>query len=248
MSRLKGQVALVTGASRGIGRAIAVSMAQEGAKVIINYGKNKEEAEHTLDLINTINGHAKILPFDVSKALEVEESINIILNEFGKVDILVNNAGISVDGLIIRLKEEDFYKQIDVNLKGAFLLMKACSRPMIKQRYGRIINISSVVGQTGNAGQTIYAAAKAGLIGMTKSLARELALRNILVNAIAPGFILTDMTLGILEKNEKEILPQIPLGRIGSPKDVADAAVFLASSEASYITGQVIAVNGGMYM
>lgn len=248
MYKLKDKVALVTGASRGIGRAIAIKFAQEGAHVYINYASNEKEALNTLKIIKDEGNKAKIMGFDISNSSQANKAIEDILNDFGRIDILVNNAGISVDGLIIRLKEEDFDRQINTNLKGAFILTKACVRPMLKQHEGRIINISSVVGQMGNAGQSIYAAAKAGLIGMTKSLARELALRNILVNAIAPGFIVTDMTKGILEKNEKDILPAIPLGRVGTPKDIANAALFLACEDSSYITGQVLSVNGGMYI
>jgi 3-oxoacyl-[acyl-carrier protein] reductase len=247
MSSLTNKVALVTGASRGIGRAVAIKLSQCGARVVVNFANNEEAAKKTIELMG--EGHdARIMRFDVADEQAVAKAIDTIIKEMGSIDILVNNAGIAVDGLLLRLKAEDFDRQISTNLKGAFNCTKACSRFMIKNRFGRIINISSVVGQMGNAGQCAYAAAKAGLIGMTKSLARELASRNILVNAVTPGYIATDMTKDILAKGEDEILTQIPLGKIGKPEDIANAVAFLASSDADYITGQVLSVNGGVYI
>lgn len=244
MTDLHGKVALITGGSRGIGRAVAIKMAQCGAKVVINYTSNTAEAQKTLDTILPISNQSFIIQFDVSDEAAVEEALASI----GQVDILVNNAGIAIDGLLMRLKPEDFDRQMAINLKGAFNCAKACLRPMMKQRFGRIINISSVVGEMGNAGQTVYAATKAGLIGMTKSLAREVASRNILVNAITPGYIATDMTKDMGEKAQEALLAHIPLQKMGQPEDIANAAAFLASSDADYITGHVLSVNGGMYM
>jgi 3-oxoacyl-[acyl-carrier protein] reductase len=248
MKILDNKVALITGASRGIGRAIAIKFAQIGAKVVVNYSSNEAEAKKTVDLMGEHQKNALILGFDISDFKATTVAIDKIKEELGSIDILVNNAGITVDGLLMRLKPEDFDRQINTNLKGSFNCSQASIRYMIKNRFGRIINISSVVGQTGNPGQSVYSAAKAGLIGMTKSLARELASRNILVNAITPGYIETDMTKDILEKGGNELLAQIPLGRIGKPEDIANAAAFLASSDADYITGQVLSVNGGLYM
>lgn len=245
---LENKIALVTGASRGIGRAIAIRLAQSGATVIVNYTSNEAEAKKTIDMMGEDGARARLKKFDIAHEQSVEEAINQLKEEVGSIDILVNNAGIAVDGLLMRLKGEDFDRQISVNLKGAFNCTKACMRHMIKNRFGRIINISSVVGEMGNAGQSVYAAAKAGLIGMTKSLAKELASRNILVNAITPGYIETDMTKEILAKGMDTILEHIPLQRVGKPEDIAAAAAFLASSDADYITGQVLSVNGGIYM
>lgn len=244
MTDLHGKVALITGGSRGIGRAVAIKMAQCGAKVVINYTSNAQEAQKTLDTIKPTSPQSFIIQFDVSDETAVDEALASI----GQVDILVNNAGIAVDGLLMRLKAEDFDRQMAINLKGAFNCAKACLRPMMKQRFGRIINISSVVGEMGNAGQTVYAATKAGLIGMTKSLAREVASRNILVNAITPGYIATDMTKDMGEKAAEALLAHIPLQKMGRPEDIANAAAFLASADADYITGHVLSVNGGMYM
>jgi 3-oxoacyl-[acyl-carrier protein] reductase len=244
MTCLKDKVALVTGASRGIGRAIAIKFAQSGAKVVVNYASNEAEAQKTLELMGEHKTNASIMQFDVSDEQAVSDAVSAI----GQVDILVNNAGIYVDALLIRLKSDDFDRQLAINLKGAFNCAKACARPMMKTRWGRIINISSVVGEMGNAGQSVYAATKAGLIGMTKSLARELASRNILVNAITPGYIETDMTKDMNELASEALLAHVPLKRMGKPEDIAHAAAFLASSDADYITGQVLSVNGGMYM
>lgn len=239
---LSGKTALVTGASRGIGRAIAIKLAEHGAKVIINYAHNREEAEVSASLIGEKN--AIISQFDVSN----EEEVFAAIASFDPIDILVNNAGVAIDGLLLRVKANDFDKEIGINLKGPLLCSKACIPSMIKRRFGRIINISSVIGEMGNAGQSVYAASKAGLIGMTKSLALELASRNILVNAITPGYITTDMTKDINESSKEAILKRIPLKCIGKPEDIAHAALFLASSYADYITGHVLSVNGGLYM
>lgn len=244
---LQNKIALVTGASRGIGRAIAVTLAQRGATVIVNYAHNETEALETLYLMGEARKKSKVMQFDVANEEAVEEHSAAIKNEFGSIDILVNNAGVAIDGLLLRLKADDFDRQININLKGAFNCAKACSKYMMKNRYGRIVNISSVVGEMGNAGQSVYAATKAGLIGMTKSLAKELASRNILVNAVTPGYIATDMTKDIIEKGEEAILEHIPLKRVGSPQDIANAVAFLTSSDADYITGQVLSVNGGLY-
>lgn len=246
MNGLQNKVALVTGASRGIGRAIAVKLAERGVRVVANYATNEEEAKKTLQMMKEHNENCRIMGFDVACEEKVSNAIATICDEMGGIDILVNNAGIAVDSLLMRLRMEDFDRQMNTIVRGAFNCAKACSRPMIKNRSGRIINISSVVGQMGNAGQSVYSAAKAGLIGMTKSLAREFASRNILVNAVTPGYIETDMTKDILQKGHDEILKLIPLGRVGRPEDIANAVVFLASNEADYITGQVISVNGGI--
>lgn len=248
MNSIKNKVALVTGASRGIGRAIAVMLAERGARVVVNYANNEDEAKKTIEAMGSNGEGSRLMRFDVADEEMVNNAVSTICEEMGSLDILVNNAGVAIDGLLMRLRMEDFDRQMNTILRGAFNCAKACSRPMIKNRSGRIINISSVSGQMGNAGQTVYSAAKAGLIGFTKSLAQELASRNILVNAITPGFIETDMTKDILKRNEEEIKKQIPLGRIGRPEDIAYAVLFLASHEADYITGQVISVNGGLYI
>ncbi|MCL4426226.1 MAG: 3-oxoacyl-[acyl-carrier-protein] reductase [Firmicutes bacterium] len=243
---LDGRVALVTGASRGIGRAIALALAQEGAVVAVNYAAQAQAAQAVVQAIEERGGQAVALPADVSDARQVEAMVKETLDRFGRIDILVNNAGVTRDGLIMRMKDSDWEQVISTNLRGAFLCARAVARPMLKQRGGRIINISSVVGLTGNVGQVNYASAKAGLIGLTKSLARELASRQITVNAIAPGFIETDMTRELSEETRQAMQKGIPLGRAGQPEDVAKAVVFLASAMADYITGQVLAVDGGM--
>lgn len=248
MYGLENKVALVTGASRGIGRAVAIKLAQCGATVVVNFANNENEAQQTLALMGDARKKSRIMGFNVADESAVEDSINAIKEEFGSIDILVNNAGITVDGLLLRLKSEDFDRQMNINLKGAFHCAKASTRHMMKNRYGRIINISSVSGEMGNAGQSVYAAAKAGLIGMTKSLAKELASRNILVNAVTPGYIATDMTKDILEKGGDALLEHIPLKRVGRPEDIANAVAFLVSDNADYITGQVLSVNGGLYI
>lgn len=244
---LRDKIALVTGASRGIGKAIALAMASNGADVAI-VGTNKEHLEKAADEIQAMGRRALALTGNVGDSASVEEFVAKVSQEFGRIDILVNNAGITRDTLLMRMKEEDWDAVLDINLKGVYLCTRAVSRLMIKQRSGKIINITSVVGITGNAGQCNYSASKAGVIGFTKSAARELASRNINVNAIAPGFIVTDMT-NVLPENVKDNLKQqIPLGRLGQPEDIANMAVFLASDSASYITGQTIAVDGGMVM
>lgn len=243
---LNGRVALVTGASRGIGRAIALRLARAGARVVVNYTSNEAAAAETV--AQAPGAQAK--RFDVSDETQVEAAIKEIASTLGGLDILVNNAGIALDGLLLRSKSEDFRKTIAVNLQGAFFCARAASRYLLKAKErGRIINITSVVGEQGNAGQVSYAAAKAGLIGLTKTLAREFAARGITVNAVSPGFIETDMTAAHVAGEAREkLLSQIPLGRIGRPEEVAEVVAFLCQPEAAYITGQVVRVNGGLYM
>lgn len=245
---LAGKVALVTGASRGIGKAIACKLAREGAKVIINYNGSKEKAEAVKSEIEAAGGQAEVYQCDVSDYTACETFIQTVIKEEGSLDILVNNAGITKDGLLMKMSEEDFDKVLDTNLKGAFNTIRFASRQMLRQKGGRIINMSSVVGVSGNAGQANYAASKAGVIGLTKAAARELASRGITVNAIAPGFIETDMTDVLSDKVKEASEAQIPLGHFGKPEDVAAAAAFLASEEAGYITGQVLHVDGGRVM
>jgi len=246
--RLAGKTALVTGASRGIGRAIALRFAAEGAFVVVNYAGNEAAAGETLAAIESAGGKAVLSRFDVGSAGEVDAAVKAIVAERGRIDILVNNAGVTRDNLLMRLTEDDFDAVVRTNLKGAFLVTKVVSRQMIRQRGGRIVNMSSVVGEMGNAGQSVYAATKAGILGFTKAMARELASRGITVNAIAPGFITTDMTEKLPEAARKEFAERIPLGRFGAPEEVAELALFLASDEAAYVTGQVVGINGGMYM
>ena len=243
---LNGKIAVVTGASRGIGKAIAMKFAQLGATVVINYNGSAQKAEEVKQSIIADGGRAVIKQCNVADYDACEAFIKEVIDQFGRIDILVNNAGITKDGLIMRMSEEDFTNVVDVNLKGTFHCIRFASRQMIKQRSGRIINMSSVVGISGNAGQINYAASKAGVIGMTKSAAKELASRGITVNAIAPGYIETDMTNVLSDKVKEETMKQIPLGRLGQTGDIAAAAAFLASDEAGYITGQVLAVDGGM--
>ncbi|MDY4192983.1 3-oxoacyl-[acyl-carrier-protein] reductase [Bariatricus sp. HCP28S3_C2] len=243
---LNGKIAVVTGASRGIGKAIAMKFAQLGATVVINYNGSAQKAEEVKQSIIADGGRAVIKQCNVADYDACEAFIKEVIDQFGRIDILVNNAGITKDGLIMRMSEEDFTNVVDVNLKGTFHCIRFASRQMMKQRSGRIINMSSVVGISGNAGQINYAASKAGVIGMTKSAAKELASRGITVNAIAPGYIETDMTNVLSDKVKEETLKQIPLGRMGQTEDIAAAAAFLASDEAGYITGQVLAVDGGM--
>ncbi|MGN9154898.1 3-oxoacyl-[acyl-carrier-protein] reductase [Bariatricus sp. HCP3S3_E12] len=243
---LNGKIAVVTGASRGIGKAIAMKFAQLGATVVINYNGSAQKAEEVKQSITADGGRAVIMQCNVADYDACEAFFKDVINQFGRIDILVNNAGITKDGLIMRMSEEDFTSVVDVNLKGTFHCIRFASRQMMKQRSGRIINMSSVVGISGNAGQINYAASKAGVIGMTKSAAKELASRGITVNAIAPGYIETDMTNVLSDKVKEETLKQIPLGRMGQTEDIAAAAAFLASDEAGYITGQVLAVDGGM--
>jgi 3-oxoacyl-[acyl-carrier protein] reductase len=243
----KGKVAVITGASRGIGRSIALALAAEGAKIVA-VDLDLAATEAVVAELQGQGAEAMAVVGNVTVAVDAEKMIDAAVQSFGRVDILVNNAGITRDGLLVRMKEEDWDAVLTVNLKGAFLCTKAVSKVMTKQRSGRIINIASVVGQMGNAGQANYCASKAGLIGLTKSNARELAKRNITVNAVAPGFIATAMTDALPEKVREELVAQIPLERLGSPDDIANAVLFLAAERSGYITGQVLAVNGGMYM
>lgn len=245
---LDGNVAIITGASRGIGRSVAIELAKAGAKVVINYAGNHAAAKEVEDAVKAIGGEALLIQADVASADAVDQMIKQTVDAFGRVDILVNNAGITRDNLLMRMKEEDWDAVMNTNLKGIFNCTKSISRIMMKQRSGRIINMTSVVGIMGNAGQANYAAAKAGVIGFTKSMAKELASRGITVNAVAPGFIATDMTAVLSEQVKHELSTQIPLGRLGTPEDVAGAVVFLASGAANYITGQTINVDGGMVM
>ncbi|HEX2719631.1 MAG TPA: 3-oxoacyl-[acyl-carrier-protein] reductase [Candidatus Deferrimicrobium sp.] len=246
--RFSGKVALVTGSARGIGRSIAEAFGAEGAIVVVNDVGNEGGARETLAAITGSGGNGTVEMFDVSDAAQVDAGVKNILAVHGRIDVLVNNAGITRDNLLLRMSEEEFDAVLRVNLKGTYLLTKTVTRHMMKQRSGKVVNISSVVGMMGNAGQSNYAAAKAGIIGFTKAAARELAPRNITVNAIAPGFIRTAMTAGLPEAVQKTFLAQIPLGRFAEPQEVAELALFLASEASSYITGQVIGINGGMYM
>jgi len=245
---LQGKCAVITGASRGIGREIAIKYAKEGANIVLNYRNSETEALQLKEELDKLGSDTLIVKANVSNFEEAEKLIKEAKEVFGRVDILVNNAGITKDNLIMRMKEEDFDSVIDVNLKGAFNCLKAVTPIMIRQKTGKIINMSSVVGVIGNAGQVNYCASKAGLIGMTKSLAREIGGKNINVNAIAPGFIDTDMTKVLSEDQKKNIMSQVPLKRLGQAEDIANLALFLASNQSDYITGQVIHVDGGMAM
>ena len=245
---LEGKVAVVTGASRGIGRAVALKLASQGAAVVINYNGSADRAEEVKNEIEKNGGKAVTMQCNVSDFQACENFIKKVITEFGRLDILVNNAGITRDGLLMKMSEEDFDVVLDTNLKGTFHCICFASRQMMKQRSGRIINLSSVSGVMGNAGQANYSASKAGVIGLTKSAARELASRGITVNAVAPGFIDTEMTQVLNEKVKEGAVAQIPLGRFGQPEDIAEAAAFLASEGAGYITGQVLCVDGGMAM
>lgn len=247
MQILQGKVAIITGASRGIGRAIALELATQGASIVVNYASSSGAAEAVVAEINAAGGQSIALKADVSKVEEVEALFNATMEKFGRIDILVNNAGITRDTLLLRMKPEDWQAVIDLNLTGVFLCTRAASKIMLKQRSGRIINISSVAGQMGNPGQANYSAAKAGVIGFTKTIAKELASRGITVNAVAPGFIATDMTSKL--SNTEDILKFIPLGRYGQPEEIAGMVRFLAADPAAaYITGQVFNVDGGMVM
>jgi 3-oxoacyl-[acyl-carrier protein] reductase len=246
---LEGRIALVTGGSRGIGRATVLALGRQGAHIVINYRDNQAAAEDTLAAL-TAQGEQRgeLCPFDVTDENEIEAAVKKIVDQHRKIDILVNNAGITADNLLVRTKADDWDQVVGTNLKGTILCTKAVTRIMIRQRYGRIINLSSVVGQTGNAGQSIYAATKSGILGFTKAMARELASRGITVNAVAPGFIETDMTARLPAKLQEESLRSIPLGRFGTCDEVAESIAFLSGPAAAYITGQVININGGMYM
>jgi 3-oxoacyl-[acyl-carrier protein] reductase len=243
------RVALVTGASRGIGRAIAVALARDGLFVVLNYTANEAAANEALETVRAVGGEGALSRFDVAKADEVDAAVKAIATTHGRLDVLVNNAGISIDQLLLRTKEEDWDRTLAVNLTGAFHCARAAARYLLKAEHGRIVNLSSVVGESGSAGQVSYSATKAGLIGMTKTLARELGSRAITVNCVAPGFIETDMTAAAVKGEAREaLLKQIPLGRIGMPEDVAEVVRFLVSPAASYVTGQVVRVNGGLLM
>lgn len=245
---LTGRVALVTGGSRGIGRAICVKLASQGATVYVNFTSNPTAADETVKLCQEQGAQAFALGFDVSDSAAVDAAFEKIQKDSSKLDILINNAGISKDGLFVRMKDEDWQRIMNINLNGAFYCARAAARLMMKARYGRIVNMSSVVGEMGNPGQAPYVSSKAALIGLTKSVAKELASRNVTVNAVTPGYIETDMTDELDEKRKAELMTVIPVGRIGSPADIANVTAFLVSDEASYVTGQVIGVNGGMYM
>lgn len=246
--KLEGKVALVTGASRGIGREIAFELAREGAAVAVNYAGSEAKALNLVEEIKAIGRDAFAIQGDVSNSEAVTEMVKATIEMFGKLDILVNNAGITKDNLLMRMKESEWDDVININLKGVFLCTKAVTRQMMKQRSGRIINISSIVGVSGNAGQANYVAAKSGVIGLTKTAAKELSSRGITVNAVAPGFITTDMTDKLTEDVKTEMLKQIPLARFGEPKDIARTVVFLASEDSSYMTGQTLHIDGGMVM
>ncbi len=245
---LENKTAIVTGGSRGIGRAICVALAKEGANIVTCYAKGAAAAEETVAMCREYGVQAVAVQADVAVPGEVEALFAEALKITGTIEILVNNAGITRDGLLLRMSDDDFNQVIDTNLRGAFYCMRAASKLMMKKRYGRIVTISSVVGVSGNAGQVNYAASKAGVIGMTKSLAKELGSRNVTANAVAPGFIMTDMTEGLPDAVKEQMAKEIPLSRMGRPEDVADAVTFLVSDKASYITGQVLHVDGGMVM
>ncbi len=243
---LQGKCALVTGGSRGIGRAVCLELARQGARVAVNYAGNAAAAEETVKACQDLGAEAFAIQADVADAAACDAMVKEVLARFGRVDILVNNAGVTRDGLMLTMKESDWDTVLDTNLKGAFQCMKAVYRPMMKQKYGRVVNLSSIVGVRGNAGQANYAASKAGLIGLTKSMAKELAARNVTVNAVAPGFIDTDMTAALPEKAREAMLASIPMGRLGQAEDVARAVAFFAGDESAYVTGQVLCVDGGM--
>jgi 3-oxoacyl-[acyl-carrier protein] reductase len=245
---LNGKIAVVTGGSRGIGRAICLRLAAMGATVVVNYVGNQAAAEETATAIRQQGGTAEISRFNVADTAETEASLKKIMDDHGRIDILVNNAGITRDGLLMKMKDEQWDEVLNTNLKGAFTCTRAVSRSMMKQRWGRIINISSVIGFAGNAGQVNYAAAKAGMAGLTRSVAKELASRNITVNGVAPGYIVTDMTKDLPPEITEKIKAEIPLGTLGEADDIAAAVAYLASEEARYVTGQFIHVNGGMFM
>ena len=244
----KKPLALITGASRGIGAAIALKLAQDGFHVLINYSSNEAKAREVLDSITQQGGSGELLGFDVSQPSQVDEKFEWIAKNRGPLAVLVNNAGVTIDSLLIRLKNADLDRTLDIDLKGAIFCTRAAAKQMMRERSGSIIQISSVVGESGNAGQSAYAAAKAGLIGFTKSVAKELASRHVRVNVVAPGFVSTDMTGALTDTQKEAILQTIPLGFFGAPEDISSLVAFLASPMSRYITGQVIGVNGGMYM
>ncbi|TGB00251.1 3-oxoacyl-[acyl-carrier-protein] reductase [Sporolactobacillus shoreae] len=245
---LKDKVALVTGASRGIGRAIALELAREGASVVVNFAGSKDKAEETASEIREMGTEAFVFQCDVSNEEDVQSMIKASIEKFGHLDIVVNNAGITRDGLLMRLKEEDWDAVLNTNLKGVFLVTKTVLRPMMRQKHGKIVNVASVVGILGNPGQANYVAAKAGVIGLTKTTAREVASRGITVNAVAPGFITTEMTDKLSEQVKEQMKSEIPLQRLGSPEDVAKVVRFLASDDSNYMTGQTLSIDGGMAM
>lgn len=245
---LEGKTALVTGGSRGIGREIAILLARYGAFVIINFKTDERAAQKTLDTVIQLPGKGCLRRFDICDSVEVDKNVNAALAERKSIEILVNNAGIARDGLLGRMKDDDWKIVIDTNLTGAFNMCRALTKSMIRKRYGRIVNISSTAGELGNAGQVNYSAAKAGLVGLTKALARELAPRNILVNCVSPGMISGGISEHLSENQKESIIQHVPLGRLGEPQDVAAAVAFLCSDMANYITGQVLGINGGLYM
>jgi len=245
---LSGQIAVVTGGGRGIGRAISIELAKLGAKVIVNYSRSADAAEKVVSEIASAGGQAEAMCFDVADSESTTRALKEILENDGKIDILVNNAGIADDSLLVRTKDDQWDKTINVNLKGSFNTSRAVAKAMMKAKSGRIINISSVIGEMGNAGQAAYAASKAGVLGLTKSLAKELASRGVTVNAVTPGYIVTDMTDDMTDVAKEAVQNSIPLGRLGSSEDVAKLVGFLSSDSASYITGQVIGINGGLYI
>lgn len=248
MFRLDGKIAVVTGGSRGIGRACAEALAEQGAHVVITYVRGAEEAAKVVAAIQEKGGKADAVGFDVADMKAAEDAITAIAKQHGRLDVLVANAGIAIDGLLLRVKEEDFDRIMDVNVKGALACARGAIKTMMRARAGRVVFLSSIVGEMGNAGQAAYAASKAALLGLTKTLAREYASRNITVNAVAPGFIDTDMTTSITGELKEGMLKSIPLGRTGRPNEIAAAVAFLCSDEASYITGETLRVNGGMLM
>jgi 3-oxoacyl-[acyl-carrier protein] reductase len=248
MFRLDGRIALVTGGSRGIGRACCEALAAQGATVVVNYVKGEGAARNVAETIESAGGKAGVIGFDVADSKAVDAGVDQILKLYTKIDILIANAGIAVDGLLLRLKDDDFERQWATNVRGAIACARATSRSMMRGRWGRIIFMSSVVGEMGNVGQTAYAATKAALIGASRSIAREYASRNVTANVVAPGYIDTDMTASMSAEQKEELVKIVPLGRTGTARDIAAACVYLASEEAGYVTGQVLRVNGGMYM